>query len=152
MKLSTKTKYALSALLSIYMANEEKRKKLKNNEETQCCVSLSCISRYTNLPSSYLEQLFIKLKKANLISSTKGNLGGYVLTKDIKEISILDVMNAVGEKIEIGSQNSKGAVCCPTHLVWNNLASTLQNYFKMFTLKDIISGNYYTIKAVKARE
>jgi Rrf2 family iron-sulfur cluster assembly transcriptional regulator len=146
MKLSTKTKYTLSALLVIADSQDAK------------CVSLNTISKTTQLSSSYLEQLFIRLKKANLINSNKGNLGGYCLVRKPEEISILDIMNAVNEKIDIcGEPNKKTTntdnnlenYVCASSSIWAELEKKVTEYFSTITLKDIMQHKCCGINITK---
>ncbi len=142
MKLSTKTKYTLSALLVIAESQDAK------------CVSLNTISKTTQLSSSYLEQLFIRLKKANLIGSNKGNLGGYSLSKKPEEISILDIMNAVSEKIDIcgdatKKNNNKDTYICASSSIWVELEKKVTEYFSTITLKNIMQHKCCGINITK---
>ena len=88
MKLTSKGRYAVMAMADL----------AKNNDKEP--ISLSEISLRQGISMSYLEQLFLKLRKNNLVQSERGPSGGYVLTKPPEEIKLLSIINAVDEKIK----------------------------------------------------
>jgi Rrf2 family iron-sulfur cluster assembly transcriptional regulator len=136
MKLSTKGRYAVSSMIDI----------AKHAEES--CVSLVCISKRNNISVPYLEQLFIKLRRANLVVSSKGAKGGYVLSRKPSEITVLEVMQAVGEKIDMLKCNHKKNCItfadnkmCSTHDLWDNLLMKIYSYLGSLTLQDVLDSN-----------
>ena len=116
MKLSSKGRYAVMALADLA--------KFDPNEP----VSLRDISLRQGISLVYLEQLFLKLKKNKIVSSVRGNKGGYILNKNASEINISEVLSAVEEKIKtVGCEkhskkgcNGKSAKCI-THNLWDEL-------------------------------
>ena len=88
MKLTSKGRYAVMAMADL----------AKNNVEVP--TSLTEISLRQGISISYLEQLFLKLRKNNLVQSTRGPSGGYVLSKSPDEIKLLSIISAVDEKIK----------------------------------------------------
>lgn len=132
MKLSTKARYAVMALLDM----------LKEGKETP--VSLVSISERQSLPLPYLEQIFLKLRKNGLIQSTRGSQGGYVFARDPGEITLFDIVVSVDKEFKsrrchnasIGCQPS-GARCL-THDLWAKLDDTVECFFKSLTLKHVI--------------
>jgi len=92
-----------------------------------------------------LEQLFLKLRKNNLVQSVRGPAGGYVLSKPPEEIKLLSIINAVDEKIKTvkcrkeskRSCNGK-SIKCITHNLWDDLETHINKFFESNTLNDIL--------------
>ena len=98
-----------------------------------------------NISLPYLEQIFHDLKKAELVKSQKGPGGGYILNKQTEEIKILDIFNAIDEKIKTtGCGNNPNAFCsgtnkkCLTHNFWENLEGVIGNYLSTVHLSDLV--------------
>ena len=94
----------------------------------------------------YLEQLFSKLKKNQIVTSVRGNKGGYVLSKLASEIKISEVFIAVDEKIKtVGCEKHSDNGCngksskCITHDLWDELEDYINNFFQQKTLSDLIN-------------
>ena len=92
-----------------------------------------------------MEQLFLKLRKNNLVQSVRGSAGGYVLSKPPEEIKLLNIINAVDEKIKTikcRKESKKGcnhkSIKCITHNLWEDLEAHINKFFESNTLKDII--------------
>ena len=133
MKLTSKGRYAVMA-----MADLAKNKAQKPT-------SLSAISLRQGISISYLEQLFLKLRKNNLVQSARGPSGGYVLTKPPEEIKLLSIINAVDEKIKTlkcNKESKRGcnhkSIKCITHNLWDDLEVYINKFFEDNTLKDIL--------------
>ena len=134
MKLSTKSRYAVMALADIARFN--------NNEP----ISLRDISIRQGISLVYLEQLFLKLKKNEIVKSIRGKKGGYTLNKTPDEIKISDILSAVEEKVKtIGCQkhskkgcNGKSAKCI-THNLWDELETHINVFFQEKKLGDLIN-------------
>ena len=133
MKLSTKSRYAVMALADIA--------RFKNNVP----ISLRDISIRQGISLVYLEQLFLKLKKNEIVKSIRGKKGGYTLNKTPNEIKISDILYAVEEKVKtIGCQkhskkgcNGKSAKCI-THNLWDELETHINLFFEEKNLGDLI--------------
>ncbi len=104
---------------------------------------LSLIAQKQNISLSYLEQLFNKLKKSNLVSSVKGPGGGYVLAKSPEQIKIFDIIAAV-EPIKMTRCGHKKISClggvksrCQTHQLWCGLEENINNYLKSVSISDV---------------
>ena len=133
MKLSTKGRYAVMAMADLAKYNVKKP------------TSLTEISLRQGISISYLEQLFLKLRKNNLVQSERGPLGGYVLTKPPEEIKLLSIIKAVDEKIETlkcSKESKRGcnhkSIKCITHNLWDDLEIHINSFFEKNTLKDIV--------------
>ena len=133
MKLTSKGRYAVMA-----MADLAKRSTIQP-------ISLTEISLSQGIPISFLEQIFLKLKRNNLVQSSRGPSGGYLLTKLPEEIKLLSIIKAVDEKVKtVGCKKESKRGCtgksikCITHDLWDDLENYINNFFKKNTLRDIV--------------
>ena len=133
MKLTSKGRYAVMAMADLA--------KINCNQPT----SLSEISLRQGISISFLEQIFLKLKKNNLVYSLRGPSGGYLLSKPSNEIKLSSIIKAVDEKVKtVGckKESRKGctgkSVKCITHNLWDDLENHINSFFEKNTLKDII--------------
>ena len=133
MKLTSKGRYAVMAMADLAKTNV--------GEPT----SLTEISLRQGISVSFLEQIFFKLKKNNLVQSTRGPYGGYLLSKSPDEIKLLSIINAVDEKIKtVGckKESKKGctgkSIKCITHNLWDDLENHINNFFEKNTLRDVV--------------
>ena len=144
MKLTTKSRYAVTAMLDIASHN------------TGSPISLPEISHRQNISLSYLEQLFSRLKKSGLVDSIKGPGGGYMLSKDANEIVISEVIQAVDEDLETTACNGKSN--CHnnhqfiSHNLWQDLGTEINNFLSDITLKQVIAKNNSDVKEIKLSE
>ena len=107
--------------------------------------SLTEISLRQGISISFLEQLFLKLRKNNLVQSVRGPSGGYVLTKPPGQIKLLSIINAVDEKIKTlkcRKESKRGcnhkSIKCITHNLWDDLENHINKFFIDNTLNDIL--------------
>ena len=134
MKLSNRGRYAVMAMADLARLN------------TNQPISLSEISLRQGISISFLEQIFLKLKRNNLVQSSRGASGGYILTRSPEEIKLSSIIKAVDEKVKtLGckKESKKGcngkSIKCITHDLWNDLEIHINNFFEENTLKDITS-------------
>jgi len=133
MKLTSKGRYAVMAMADL----------AKNNVKEP--TSLTEISLRQGISLDYLEQLFLKLRKNNLVQSSRGPSGGYVLSKPPGEIKLLSIIKAVDEKIKTvkcrkeskRSCNGK-SIKCITHNLWDDLEIHINKFFEDNTLNDVL--------------
>ena len=144
MQLNTKSRYAVLAMVDI-----------ANHAKSEPC-NLSHISIRQNISLSYLEQIFNKLRKSNLVESLRGPGGGYKLVKSSSEIKISEIINAVDENIQAtGCGNNPKSFCtgksekCLTHEFWSDLEELIANYFDSVALSDIANGKKSNIADFK---
>ena len=133
MKLTSKGRYAVMAMADLA------------KYEAQKPINLTEISLRQGISLSFLEQLFLKLKKNTLVLSARGPNGGYILSKEPSEIKLSSIINAVDEKIKTVKckrESKKGcngkAIKCITHDLWDELENHINTFFEKNTLKDII--------------
>jgi len=133
MKLSNKGRYAVMAMADLARINRGQ------------ITSLSEISIRQGISVSFLEQIFFKLKKNNLVRSLRGSTGGYLLSKSPNEIKLSSIIKAVDEKIEtVGCKKEFKKSCtgksikCITHNLWDDLENHINSFFEKNTLNDII--------------
>ena len=133
MKLTSKGRYAVMAMADL----------AKNRVEVP--TSLTEISLRQGISTAYLEQLFLKLRKNNLVQSSRGPAGGYVLSKPPEDIKLLSIISAVDEKIKTvkcRKESKKGcngkSIKCITHNLWDDLEAHINKFFEENTLNDIL--------------
>ena len=133
MKLTSRGRYAVMAMADL----------AKNNVKKP--TSLAEISLRQGISIAYLEQLFLKLRKNNLVQSSRGPSGGYVLSKPPGEIKLLSIISAVDEKIKTvkcKKESKKGcngkSIKCITHNLWDDLETHINKFFENNTLNDIL--------------
>ena len=132
MKLTTKGKFAVTALLDIAIHG--------NNSP----ITLCGISKRHSISVSYLEQLFVKLRRNGLVKSYKGPGGGYVLAKPADMINVSQIIKSVDDDMDArsckGMKNCREQNQCLTHDLWNNLTTYVYDYLDKITLTDVISS------------
>ncbi len=131
MILSTKGRYAVTAMVDLA------------SKQTEKPVSLSSIAEAQDIPLAYLEQIFAKLKRAGLVESVRGPGGGYRLAKLAAEIWVVEIIRAAEESFEMTrctqahqGCGSKGARCL-THDLWEGLTQQIEVYLAAISLEDI---------------
>ena len=136
MKLTTKGRYAVMAMADLAS--------FKDSGPT----NLTDISLRQNISLPYLEQIFIKLKKNNLVKSVRGAKGGYELELSPEEIKISNIIAAVDEKVKTlncKKESKKGcnnkSTKCITHNLWDQLDQHINNFFEKVKLQDLVKKN-----------
>ncbi len=135
MRITTKGRYGLRAVINLAMARSDKP------------VSISSIADCEKVSSEFLEQIFFKLKKAGLIRSIRGPGGGFVLNRKPAEITVKDILDAVGETGGLTPCTLRRKVlcarteACPAHEIWTGLYDRIGDYFSKISLSDIMEKN-----------
>jgi Rrf2 family transcriptional regulator, iron-sulfur cluster assembly transcription factor len=133
MRITTKGRYGLRAVINLAKTNHSRP------------VSIGSIATQENVSSEFLEQIFFKLKKAGLIRSIRGPGGGFVLNRTPGEISVQDILEAVGETRGLTPCTlRRKTLCdrpepCAAHDIWTGLQKTMEDYLTNVTLKDILA-------------
>ena len=139
MKLTSKGRYAVMALVDLARFDNINP------------VSLRDISLRQGISLDYLEQIFSKLKKNEIVKSIRGTQGGYVLNKNPNDIKLTNIFNAVDEKVKTvqckkeskRGCNGKGTKCL-THNLWDELEIHINTFFENKSLKDLLNNNKET--------
>lgn len=141
MKLTSKGRYAVTAMIDIAL------------NQSNGPITLSLISERQGISLSYLEQLFAKLKKADLVSSARGPGGGYRLSRPAEEISISQIIHAVDEIIDArkcaGKANCHGGEQCLSHELWSDLSVLIDSFLKDISLQSLLDREREVLKEVK---
>lgn len=142
MKLTTKGRYAVTAMLDLALHRERGP------------VNLAEISHRQDISLSYLEQLFARLRRQGLVASARGPGGGYLLGRDAAQISIADVIHAVDESVDTtrcrGLKNCQGEERCLTHDLWDELSQEIKRFLAGISLADMIQRR--AVRAVSQRQ
>ena len=139
MKLTSKGRYAVMALVDLARFDNINP------------VSLRDISLRQGISLDYLEQIFSKLKKNEIVKSIRGTQGGYVLNKNPNDIKLTNIFNAVDEKVktvQCKKESKRGcngkATKCITHNLWDELEIHINTFFQNKSLKDLLNKNKET--------
>ncbi|MCB6183208.1 Fe-S cluster assembly transcriptional regulator IscR [Leeia sp. TBRC 13508] len=130
MRLTTKGRFAVTAMIDLAL-------------RSSCGpVTLAAISERQNISLSYLEQLFGKLRRAELVDSIRGPGGGYCLAREIADVSVADIIMAVDEPIDAtqcgGKENCLEDRQCMTHELWSSLNATIYQFLASVTLGELV--------------
>jgi Rrf2 family transcriptional regulator, iron-sulfur cluster assembly transcription factor len=127
MRLTTKGRYAITALLDIAL------------NQTIGPVPLKLLAKRQAISLTYLEQLFLRLRRFGIVYSKRGSKGGYLLSRDSQCISLLEILHATGEPTK-GTQcnDCRGSLYCLTHCLWGDLNKMMQSPLKGITLASLM--------------
>ncbi len=134
MKFSTRIRYALRAMIELARQPSDKP------------VSLTAITEKQQLPLKYLENLFLALRQANLVTAARGPYGGYRLARPSETISVLDIVRAVeGDVALVDCAGDDDVHCprqddCPTRPLWLDLSRVLSRRMAEISLRDLADG------------
>lgn len=132
MRLTTKGRYAVTAVLDLAFHQDNGP------------VSLAAISERQAISLSYLEQLFARLRRNEIVKSTRGPGGGYSLNRDAADISISDIILAVDESCQIAACNDiegcQGDYQCLTHDLWTELSNEIRSFLDGISLAEMMAN------------
>jgi len=135
MKLSTKARHAITAMMDLAINDNYKP------------VTLADISQCQGISLSYLEQLFAKLRKSGLVVGVRGPGGGYRLSRSPNEISIAQVISSIDENVQPQQEHSELAIQfddrCITHQIWDELSTKIYNYLDGVSLGEFAQKPEY---------
>ena len=145
MRLTTKGRFAVTAMIDLALRGREGP------------VTLAAISERQKISLSYLEQLFGKLRRYQLVESVRGPGGGYCLARPLEEISVADIIRAVDEALDAtqcgGKENCHDEHRCMTHDLWSTLNQKMYEYLSSVSLQNLVTNNahkdeYHTVTLV----
>lgn len=143
MRLTTKGRFAVTAMLDLALNEADKP------------VTLAGISERQSISLSYLEQLFSRLRRSGLVKSVRGPGGGYRLAKAQAEISVSEIITAVDELIDAtqcgGQENCHDEKRCMTHDLWASLNDKILEYLSGVSLADLVASQREGKKIVFSR-
>jgi len=134
MELNTKGRYAVMAMADLA------------SQPPVDATPLPAIAERQQISIAYLEQIFIRLRRAGLVESARGRAGGYRLARPANEIVIADIMSAVEEDTRMTRcRGEHGSPCLPghrclTHNLWDALGAQIAGFLSTVTLKDVLEG------------
>ncbi len=142
MRLTTKGRYAVTAVLDLAFHQKDGP------------VSLAAISERQHISLSYLEQLFAKLRRNDVVSSTRGPGGGYKLKRDASDISVSDVILAVDEDCQMAKcddiDSCNGDYQCLTHDLWQELSDEIRSFLDGISLAEVMANE--RVREVSVRQ
>lgn len=142
MKLTTKGRYAVTAMLDLALHAEDGP------------VSLAEISQRQEISLSYLEQLFSRLRKNGLVTSTRGPGGGYRVARDLDKVAVSEIIGAVNESVDAtqcaGKENCHSHGRCLTHDLWEGLSEQIEDFLSGVSLQNMIDQR--RVKAVSIQQ
>ncbi|MRI34548.1 Fe-S cluster assembly transcriptional regulator IscR [Endozoicomonas sp. OPT23] len=131
MRLTTKGRYAVTAMLDLAL------------HAGQGPIALADISERQGISLSYLEQLFSRLRRGDLVSSIRGPGGGYRLSRDVETIYVAEVIDAVNESVDATRCHGSGAcqkgAKCLTHDLWHDLSYQIHEFLSGISLADLVA-------------
>lgn len=142
MRLTTKGRYAVTAMLDLALhANSGP-------------VSLADISGRQDISLSYLEQLFAKLRRQELVRSVRGPGGGYRLSRERGDIFVAQIIDAVNESVDAtgcgGSSDCQKGEVCLTHHLWCGLSKQIHNFLSQISLANLVARE--EVQYISARQ
>lgn len=130
MKLTTRGRYAVTAMLDLALHAD------------QGPVSLADISERQEISLSYLEQLFSRLRRHKLVQSTRGPGGGYSMSRPLSDVAVVHIVKAVDESVDAtqcgGQKNCHQQGRCLTHDLWEGLSQQVEEFLSGISLQDLI--------------
>ena len=146
MKLNTKGRYAVMAMADIAKCGQGK------------AIPMAQIAERQHISLAYLEQLFSKLRRANLVTSMRGPGGGYVLSRPADQMFIGEIMQAVGEPVKMTRCNQEsgertgciGGEDCITHNLWNALGDHIYSFLSSVSLQDVLDDRIRVLGSLAA--
>ena len=145
MRLTTKGRFAVTAMIDLA------------SREAEGPVTLAGIADRQKISLSYLEQLFGKLRRHNLVTSVRGPGGGYRLAREMAEITVADIIIAVDEPLDATQCGGKGNCGddqsqCMTHELWSTLTQKMVEYLSSVSLHGLVDGQRESTRSVSSRD
>ncbi len=130
MRLTTKGRFAVTAMMDLALRGEDGP------------VALASVAERQGISLSYLEQLFGKLRRCQLVDSVRGPGGGYCIARPLAKVTVAEIIRAVDEQLDAtqcgGNENCHGVEPCMTHELWSTLNAKMYDYLASVTLEDLV--------------
>lgn len=140
MRLTTKGRFAVTAMIDLALRNQTGP------------VTLATISERQHISLSYLEQLFGRLRRQELVDSVRGPGGGYNIARPLDTISVADIIRAVDESLDAtscgGRENCAEEQRCMTHDLWTTLNRKMYEYLSSVSLRELVDQQRASQEAV----
>ena len=134
MRLTTKGRFAVTAMMDLALRGADGP------------VALAGVSERQQISLSYLEQLFGKLRRFNLVDSVRGPGGGYCIARPLDKLTVADIIRAVDEPLDAtqcgGRENCQDEHRCMTHELWSTLNAKMYDYLSSVTLADLVERQH----------
>jgi len=134
MRLTTKGRFAVTAMMDLALRGDEGP------------VALAGVSERQRISLSYLEQLFGKLRRFNLVDSVRGPGGGYCIARPLAMVIVADIIRAVDEPLDAtqcgGRENCQDEHRCMTHELWSTLNAKMYDYLSSVSLADLVARQH----------
>lgn len=134
MRLTTKGRFAVTAMMDLALRGADGP------------VALAGVSERQQISLSYLEQLFGKLRRFNLVDSVRGPGGGYCIARPLDKLTVADIIRAVDEPLDAtqcgGRENCQDEHRCMTHELWSTLNAKMYDYLSSVTLADLVKRQH----------
>lgn len=136
MKISTRGKYALEAILDLALTTRDTKLDTINN-----------IAERRNISKSYLEQIFVMLKKKGILISVRGNNGGFMLAKSTSETTVGEILRALEGNLapvfcvdeSLNNECSRNKQC-PTRLIWKRIMNEINCTTDSISIQDLLDS------------
>ena len=139
MRLTTKGRFAVTAMMDLALRGEDGP------------VALAGVSERQKISLSYLEQLFGKLRRCNLVDSVRGPGGGYCIARPLALVTVADIIRAVDEPLDAtqcgGRENCHDEHRCMTHDLWSTLNFKMYEYLSSVTLAELVDSQKHKLDA-----
>ncbi|MDR3054522.1 MAG: Rrf2 family transcriptional regulator [Zoogloeaceae bacterium] len=137
MRLTTKGRFAVTAMMDLAM----------RDKHTDQPIPLVSICERHGISLSYMEQLFSRLRRGELVNSLRGPGGGYHLARPAEQISVADIIQSVDERLDAtlcgGQEDCQDRQRCMTHELWSELNRKMLNYLASVSLDDLVQQYTY---------
>lgn len=144
MRLTTKGRYAVTAMLDLAFHGRDK------------AVALNDIAARQAISLSYLEQLFARLRKAGIVQGVRGPGGGYQLSREPSHINVAEIIAAVDEQIDAtrcsGKSNCQADQACLTHELWTGLSDQIRQYLSGISLAELLQKHHVQTVAKRQQQ
>ena len=163
MHVSTKARYAVAALADLAsLSRDDKNPHSHDNVNASSAhdvpVSLKDVAQRQELPLPYMEQIFVKLRRASLVTSVRGAQGGYTLNRAPNDIRISDIIYAVDgptQTTRCAKDSHTGCMSsgqrCMTHHLWEDLGRTIDDYFRHTSLRDVLNKTSFYARTLAGK-